>query len=679
MFKTTLKKTSRKAIKILLFSGILSSMFFLANLNYGFAAEGKIQVVITVNGSDVIQGTAFNPDVEIGYLIAGGSTTTKTWGGTIYDTPKTINNVPEGNYNINYSFNLSPIVFNSRIYTLGGITGNTNLYVSDNATSTFVMHITLILVSRPPAPSLPQCSDGIDNDNDGKIDFPADPGCFSNSDNSEINLPPPQPSLPQCSDRIDNDNDGKIDFRNDLNFPADDDCVSPQDNDEDDDIIPNPNNEQCEDGIDNDNDGKIDALDPACHTDRNANNSASYDQNLNNENSKPVITLLGNSPATTTQGSVYTDAGATAFDDEDGNITSIIVVSGDTISTTTPAGTYTIIFTVADSKGLTASTTRIVIVNSNQNNGGGNNNNGGGNNGGNNGGGNNTGGGDNTGGNNSGGGGAVNIASANGPIGFSGLPLSFATQSTPATTGTVLGAKTEKALSDKCNYLSEYIKFGRKNNPFEVKKLQYFLKNIEGFKQVKITGIYDEVSLKAVHNFQKKYNEDILQPWSLPDSTGYVYITTKKKVNEIYCEKAFPLTVSQKSEIKEYSDLMKRLRAALTTYEEVKKVATSRTSESVNEETGKIEKVIAGTRNNEGMKQDELAREYAKEILNAPTSTPPITAGLLDLVSLVRSTDNSEKSQEFENGLSETMSYFFRHKTVFLSAFLLGPLILFVY
>lgn len=35
--------------------------------------------------------------------------------------------------------------------------------------------------------TLPQCSDGIDNDGDGKIDYPADPGCSSPQDNDETN------------------------------------------------------------------------------------------------------------------------------------------------------------------------------------------------------------------------------------------------------------------------------------------------------------------------------------------------------------------------------------------------------------------------------------------------------------------------------------------------------------
>ena len=56
-----------------------------------------------------------------------------------------------------------------------------------------------IAAGPPPPPPAPQCSDGIDNDGDGRIDFPADPGCTSASDNDEFNV------SPQCSDGIDNE------------------------------------------------------------------------------------------------------------------------------------------------------------------------------------------------------------------------------------------------------------------------------------------------------------------------------------------------------------------------------------------------------------------------------------------------------------------------------------------
>ncbi len=62
-----------------------------------------------------------------------------------------------------------------------------------------------------------QCADGIDNDNDGLTDFPADSGCESAQDMTEGNA--------QCGDRADNDGDGFIDM-------ADQGCADPQDNDE---------------------------------------------------------------------------------------------------------------------------------------------------------------------------------------------------------------------------------------------------------------------------------------------------------------------------------------------------------------------------------------------------------------------------------------------------------------
>lgn len=41
-------------------------------------------------------------------------------------------------------------------------------------------------VSTPPAPT-PACSDGIDNDSDGLVDYPSDPGCSNSSDDNEQN------------------------------------------------------------------------------------------------------------------------------------------------------------------------------------------------------------------------------------------------------------------------------------------------------------------------------------------------------------------------------------------------------------------------------------------------------------------------------------------------------------
>ena len=89
------------------------------------------------------------------------------------------------------------------------------------------------------------CSDGKDNDGDGKIDYPADPGCTSAADTDETDVP-------QCSDGLDNDGDGLIDYPND---PG---CASYLDATE-------GGNPACSDGLDNDGDGKVDfPADPGC-------------------------------------------------------------------------------------------------------------------------------------------------------------------------------------------------------------------------------------------------------------------------------------------------------------------------------------------------------------------------------------------------------------------------------
>lgn len=71
---------------------------------------------------------------------------------------------------------------------------------------------------------LPECSDGVDNDDDGLIDHPDDPGCESPDDDSEDS--DGGATAPECSDGIDNDGDGDVDH------PADSDCDSPADDSE---------------------------------------------------------------------------------------------------------------------------------------------------------------------------------------------------------------------------------------------------------------------------------------------------------------------------------------------------------------------------------------------------------------------------------------------------------------
>jgi hypothetical protein len=94
----------------------------------------------------------------------------------------------------------------------------------------------IVDVGGPAAFVPPLCSDGIDNDSDGDIDYPADRGCW----NAESDI-----ENPECDDGI--NNDPGVDSATD--FPADRGCFAAASNDE---------SPVCDDGIDNDGDGDVD-------------------------------------------------------------------------------------------------------------------------------------------------------------------------------------------------------------------------------------------------------------------------------------------------------------------------------------------------------------------------------------------------------------------------------------
>ncbi len=160
-----------------------------------------------------------------------------------------------------------------------------------------------------------ECNDGLDNDSNGSIDYPADSGCSSSTDTDEAstnNPPPPPPPYdscpnldglqfgvpdgyiyengicvlaPQtvfaCNDHQDNDTDGLVDW------PQDPGCGSPQDENEVD-GQPDPVY-ACSDDIDNDGDGSIDyPADGGC-TGFTDNNEYNFIEQLN-------CIFLGNCP-----------------------------------------------------------------------------------------------------------------------------------------------------------------------------------------------------------------------------------------------------------------------------------------------------------------------------------------------------------------------------------------------
>ncbi len=81
---------------------------------------------------------------------------------------------------------------------------------------------------------------------------------------------------------------------------------------------------------------------------------------VSTDTTAPVITLNGSNPQNVAVGGIYSEAGATAVDDFDGNVT---VTTSGTVDTNT-IGTYTITYTAADISGNTATAIRSVIVTS---------------------------------------------------------------------------------------------------------------------------------------------------------------------------------------------------------------------------------------------------------------------------------------------------------------------------
>ncbi len=93
----------------------------------------------------------------------------------------------------------------------------------------------------------------------------------------------------------------------------------------------------------------------------------------------------------------------------------------------------------------------------------------------------------------------------------------------------------EVLSAEECGkYLLEYIHIRKHNNPEEVTKLQLFLNDYMK-KNLEINGVYDQPTFDTVKEFQVKEKEEVLEPWEIEEPTGYVYITTQRRINNIKC------------------------------------------------------------------------------------------------------------------------------------------------
>ena len=107
------------------------------------------------------------------------------------------------------------------------------------------------------------------------------------------------------------------------------------------------------------------------------------------------------------------------------------------------------------------------------------------------------------------------------------------------TDGSVLGAATESCEP----LLSTFLGLNRENDMTEVTELQTFLNDHMGA-GLPVSGFFGPMTDGAVKTFQLQYWEEVLQPWfNIPgsaildqdDATGFVYKTTQRMVNNIFC------------------------------------------------------------------------------------------------------------------------------------------------
>jgi hypothetical protein len=98
----------------------------------------------------------------------------------------------------------------------------------------------------------------------------------------------------------------------------------------------------------------------------------------------------------------------------------------------------------------------------------------------------------------------------------------------------VAGAATQ------CIILNDFMQIAWDNNPFEVLKLQIFLNAYLGL-DMPLNGDFDQTVADAVMRFQEQHHDEIIKPWFergiVPHDrpTGFVYKTTRWKINDILC------------------------------------------------------------------------------------------------------------------------------------------------
>jgi Domain of unknown function DUF11 len=125
-------------------------------------------------------------------------------------------------------------------------------------------------------------------------------------------------------------------------------------------------------------------------------------------------------------------------------------------------------------------------------------------------------------------------------------------------------------------FLTTYLARGQYNNPEEVRKLQFFLKEKAGFESIVASGVFDRTTFESVVAFQNANEESILKPWGVAKGTGFVYYTTRKHINETVCQsqnaETFPLSEEQKVEINTFKSRLEEIQRLRETMPDTSRV-----------------------------------------------------------------------------------------------------------
>jgi len=106
---------------------------------------------------------------------------------------------------------------------------------------------------------------------------------------------------------------------------------------------------------------------------------------------------------------------------------------------------------------------------------------------------------------------------------------------------------------NSCPLLTSYLQLGANNDASQVAKLQAFLKESQDL-DVTVNGTFDQQTENAVRAFQSKYLSEVMGPWGATQSSGNVYITTEKKINELACNTSLALNPSELAIIDTYKN-----------------------------------------------------------------------------------------------------------------------------